>query len=73
MTGEFGGCLGKSILGRGNSQCKGPGVGLSLVRGAVRPVHWNRAGEGRVLGDEVREAKGLGCGENLTFTFNEVN
>lgn len=34
---------------------------------------WNGAGKGRVLGDEVREADGLSCGENLTFTFTEVN
>lgn len=54
--GSFVDVWGKSLLGRGISQCKGPGVGTSLVWGTVgRPGNWIGAGKGeRVLGESGR-------------------
>lgn len=49
------GCWGRSILGRGKSQCKGPGVLWKLGMG--QPLHGVELAQDRALAGEVREVQ----------------
>lgn len=60
---EFSGvkCKEKSVLGRGNSTCKGPGqLGTASSRNQKRPRGWIADGCGTVVPGELERPAGVG-------------
>ena len=69
----------KSIPGKGNSKCKGPGVGAGggIQAATRRPVKVTRKNKGRMAGDELRESnkgdQGFQTKRKLTGHFSSYS